>query len=74
MTPTNSKANLPNLSMDAGYTRFSKYVLSKSNVAKTLYGDGIIKFDDDTTVTLSVQSDGLYLKGSAAMTVDVYLY
>lgn len=74
VTTTNSKANLPNLSMDSGYTRFSKYVLSKSNVAKTLYGNGIIKFDDDTTVTLSVQSDGLYLKGSAAMTVDVYLY
>ena len=74
VTTTNSKANLPNLSMDSGYTRFSKYVLSKSNVAKTLYGNGIIKFDDDTTVTLSVQSDGLYLKGSVAMTVDVYLY
>ena len=74
VTTTNSKANLPNLSMDSGYTRFSKYVLSKSNVAKTLYGDGIIKFDDDTTVTLSVKSDGLYLKGSVAMTVDVYLY
>ena len=74
VTTTNSKANLPNLSMDSGYTRFSKYVLSKSNVAKTLYGDGIIKFDDDTTVTLSVKSDGLYLTGSVAMTVDVYLY
>lgn len=74
VTTTNSKANLPNLSMDSGYTRFSKYVLSKSNVAKALYGNGIIKFDDDTTVTLSVQSDGLYLKGSVAMTVDVYLY
>lgn len=74
VTTTNSKANLPNLSMDSGYTRFSKYVLSKSNVAKTLYGNGIIKFDDDTTVTLSVKSDGLYLTGSVAMTVDVYLY
>lgn len=74
VTTTNSKANLPNLSMDSGYTRFNKYVLSKSNVAKTLYGDGMIKFDDDTTVTLSVKSDGLYLKGSVAMTVDVYLY
>ena len=74
VTTANSKANLPNLSMDSGYTRFSKYVLSKSNVAKTLYGNGIIKFDDDTTVTLSVQSDGLYLKGSEAMTVDIYLY
>lgn len=74
VTTTSSKANLPNLSMDSGYTRFSKYVLSKSNVAKTLYGNGIIKFDDDTTVTLSVKSDGLYLTGSVAMTVDVYLY
>ena len=73
VTTTETKANLTNLSMTSGYTRFNKFVLTVNNIGYILYGDGTITVNDNT-ISLRVSNDGIYLKATKNITVDLHLY
>ena len=59
--------------MTGGYTRFNKFVLTVNNIGYILYGNGAITVNDNT-ISLRVSNDGIYLKATKNITVDLHLY
>ena len=58
---------------NTGWNRFTEYIIGRGSIRYPMSGSGTITLDDGTTVTLTVENDGLTFKSSKAIDVRLYL-